>query len=131
MLAQRVTQAERYARKALEKKVMAHTISIVVVLVIYRLRRIIKGRIASIRDVSLPTTIMVTDVRLCIISSLTLVIKLLLGRVHKRVVRRLRGGIVGVRTFWASIARGHSQMMTMLDVVVTGELRLDWRVGAV
>ena len=93
MSAQRVTWAEGHARKALEKKKMAHTISIVVVLVICRLRRIIEGRAASIRDVSLPIAIVVTGIRLCTVSLLTLAIKLLLEGVRKRVMRHLRGGV--------------------------------------
>ena len=98
MLAQRVTWAEGHARKALEKKEMACTISIVVVLVVCRLRGIIEGRAASVRDVSLPTAIVVTGIRLCTVSLLTLAIKLLLEGVRKRVMRHLRGGVVGVMT---------------------------------
>ena len=60
MSAQRVTQAEGHARKALEKKEMAHTISIVVVLVVCRLRGIIECRITSVRDVGPPMAIMNT-----------------------------------------------------------------------
>ena len=98
MSAQRVTQAEGHARKALEKKELSHTISIVVVLVICRLRGIIEGRAAYVRDVSLPMAIVVTGIRLCTVSLLTLAIKLLLEGVRKRVMRHLRGGVVGVMT---------------------------------
>ena len=75
------------------RKEVACTISIVVVLVICRLRGIIEGRVASVRDVSFPTAIVVTGIRLCTISLLTLAIKLLLEGVHKRVMQHLRGGV--------------------------------------
>ena len=77
---------------------MACTRSIVVVLVVCRLRGIIEGRVASVRDVSFPTAIVVTGIRLCTVSLLTLAIKLLLEGVRKRVMQHLRGGAVGVMT---------------------------------
>ena len=68
------------------RKEVACMISIVVVLVVYRLRGIIEGRVASVRDVSFPMAIVVTSIRLCTVSLLTLAIKLLLEGVYKRVM---------------------------------------------